>query len=45
MHGCVITVAEGNDFLFNIITGDERWFHHFDPEMKQQSMEWHHMTS
>jgi hypothetical protein len=34
----------GSDSQFNI-TGDESWFHNFDPEMKQQSMEWHHMTS
>jgi hypothetical protein len=32
---------EGDDFLFSIVTGDESWFHHFDHEMKRQSMEWH----
>ena len=25
---------EGDQFLFNIITGDESWIHHFDPEEK-----------
>ncbi|PNF42409.1 hypothetical protein B7P43_G18386 [Cryptotermes secundus] len=30
---------KGDDFLFCIVTGDESWFHHFEPEMKQQSME------
>jgi len=36
---------EGDDFLLSIVTGDESWFHHFDPEMKRQSMEWHHFDS
>jgi len=36
---------EGNDFLLRIVTGDESWFHHFESEMKQQSMEWHHLHS
>jgi hypothetical protein len=29
---------EGNQFLFDIITGDESWIHHFDPEEKRLSM-------
>jgi hypothetical protein len=37
--------VEGDDFLLNIVTGDESWFHHFDPETKRQSTEWHHRTS
>jgi hypothetical protein len=37
--------AEGKDLLFNNMTGDESWFHHFKPEMKEQSMEWHHTIS
>jgi hypothetical protein len=37
--------VEGDDFLFNIVTGDESWFRHFDPEIKRQSMEWHRTTS
>jgi len=27
------------------VTGDESWFHHFEPETKWQSMEWHHLHS
>jgi len=27
------------------VTGDESWFHHFEPETKRQSMEWHHLHS
>ena len=30
---------EGDDFLLRIVTGDESWFHHFEPETKRQSME------
>ena len=37
--------VEGDDFLLSIVTGDESWFHHFNPEMKWQSMEWHHFDS
>jgi len=36
---------EGDDFLLRIETGDESWFHHFEPETKRQSMEWHHLHS
>ena len=31
--------------MLSIVTGDKTWFHHFDPETKQQSMEWHHFDS
>lgn len=30
----------GDDFLNSIVTCDESWFHHYDPESKQQSMQW-----
>ncbi|PNF41780.1 hypothetical protein B7P43_G02607, partial [Cryptotermes secundus] len=36
---------EGDDFLLYIVTGDKSWFHHFEPETKRQSMEWHHLHS
>ena len=36
---------EGDDFLLCIVTSDESWFHHFEPETKRQSMEWHHLPS
>ena len=32
--------AEGDSFLDRIITGDETWCHHYEPESKRQSMEW-----
>jgi len=36
---------EGDDFLLHIVTGDESWFHHFEPETKRQSMEWRYLHS
>ncbi|GFQ98439.1 histone-lysine N-methyltransferase SETMAR [Trichonephila clavata] len=37
---------DGNDFfLFQIVTGDESWIHHFTPESKAASMEWKHPSS
>lgn len=27
--------------LQKIVTGDETWVHHYDPESKQESMQWH----
>ena len=36
---------EGDVYLVSIVTGDKTWFHHFDPETKRQSMEWHHLDS
>lgn len=37
--------AEGEAFLSRIVTGDETWVHHFEPETKRQSMEWRHSHS
>jgi hypothetical protein len=34
--------AEGEDFLSRIVTGDETWAHHYEPEKKRRSMKWHH---
>ena len=31
--------AEGEAFLSRIVTGDETWAHHYEPETKRQSME------
>ena len=36
---------EGEAFLQRIVTGDESWVHHYDPESKAQSMEYRHKTS
>jgi hypothetical protein len=32
-------------FLLQIVMGDEACVSHFEPEAKQQSMEWHYMAS
>ncbi|GFS24221.1 histone-lysine N-methyltransferase SETMAR [Elysia marginata] len=32
-------------FLRSIITGDESWVHHYDPESKMQSMQYRHKNS
>jgi len=34
-----------NDFLSRLVTMDETWLYHYDPETKQQSMEWRHRGS
>jgi len=34
-----------NDFLWRLVTTDETWLYHYDPETKQQSMEWWHSDS
>jgi len=34
-----------NDFLSQLVTMDETWLYHYDPETKQQSMEWWHSGS
>ena len=36
---------EGKEFLSRILTGDEMWVHHYEPESKRQSMEWKHLGS
>lgn len=36
---------EGDDFLSQIVTGDETWVAYDTPESKQQSMEWRHSSS
>ena len=28
------------DFISRVVTGDETWVHHYDPESKQESMQW-----
>ena len=34
-----------HDFLSRLVTMDETWLYHYDPESKQQSMEWRHSGS
>jgi len=37
--------CDPNDFLSRLVTMDETWLYHYDPETKQQSMEWQHSGS
>ncbi|KAJ8892969.1 hypothetical protein PR048_005550 [Dryococelus australis] len=37
--------AEGEEFLAEIVTGDETCVHCFEPDSKRQSMEWHYIMS
>jgi len=34
-----------DDFLSQLVTMDETWLYHYDPEIKQQSMGWWHSGS
>ena len=46
ISGAMITRYNANpDFHFRLVTCDETWLHHYDPESKQESMEWKHVTS
>jgi len=36
---------EGDNFLQQIVTGDETWIHHYEPESKWQSMQWKNPSS
>ena len=36
---------EGDQFHLNIVTGDESWIHHFDPEEKRLTMQYRHTSS
>ena len=38
-------LQEGEAFLSRILTCDETWVRHFEPESKRQSMEWKHISS
>jgi len=36
---------EGDAFLHRIVTGDESWVYHYEPESKRQSLQWKHPSS
>jgi len=42
-HNLELYRADPDKFWY--VTMDETWAHHFDPEMKQESMQWKHPTS
>jgi hypothetical protein len=39
-HAC-----EGDAFLHRIVTGDESWVYHYEPESKRQLMQWKNPSS
>ena len=36
---------EGDNLLNRIITDDETWVHHYEPDIKRQGMQWKHTSS
>ena len=36
---------EGDAFLHRIVTGDESWVYHYEPESMRQSMQWNRPSS
>jgi len=38
-------LRDSNNFLSRLVTMDKTWLYHYDPETKQQSMEWRHSGS
>ena len=37
--------CDPGDFIGRVVTQDETWVHHFDPESNMQSMQWKHPGS
>ena len=37
--------ANPEDFHTRLVTGDETWLHHWDPDTKKESMHWKHPGS
>lgn len=44
-HLLELYTADRDKFLSRVITGDETWIHHYDPESKSESMQWKHPWS
>jgi len=36
---------DGDCFIQRIVTGDESWVYHYEPESKRQSLQWKHLSS
>jgi len=36
---------DSNDFLSRLVTTEETWLYHYDPESTEQSIEWRHSDS
>ena len=40
-----IYIENPDNFHARLVTGDETWIHHWDPDTKQESMQWKHKDS
>jgi hypothetical protein len=40
-----VYAVEGEDMHNRIVTGEESWVHHYEPESKRVSMQWKHPIS
>jgi hypothetical protein len=41
----LLRLADVDDKLNRIVTGDESWVHQYEPELKRASMQWKHPSS
>jgi hypothetical protein len=41
----LLRYADGEHMLNKIVTGDESWVHHYQPETMRASMQWKHPSS
>ena len=41
----MMKMCDPNDFLSQLVIMDDTWLYHYDPETKQQSVEWRHSGS
>jgi hypothetical protein len=39
------SLSQSDNFLQRIVTGDETWVHHYQPQTKWKSMQWKHLSS
>jgi hypothetical protein len=40
-----ISACEDDNFLQRIVTGDETWIHHYQPQTNRKSMQWKYTSS
>lgn len=40
-----LCLSDKENFYHRVVTGDETWIHHWDPESKMESMQWRHTSS
>ena len=45
LQGAPLLNKDPDAFLLSIVAQDKTWVHHFDPELKSQSLQWKHSSS